>query len=90
MVSACQNQHFIADAPLIVVACGHTGAHLDVAIAFTHLILAARAEGLGTCWIGAFDNNEIKNLLKVPSDHEIVAATPLGYPSKANVFIDSK
>jgi nitroreductase len=63
---------------------------LDVAIAFTHLILAARAEGLGTCWIGAFDNNEIKKLLKIPNDYEVVAATPLGYPSDTNVFAESK
>ena len=39
---------------------------LDAAIAFTHLILAARAEGLGTCWIGAFSNDEIKRLFEVP------------------------
>ena len=63
---------------------------LDVAIAFTHLILAARTEGIGTCWIGAFNNNEIKKLLKVPNGYEVVAATPLGYPSDVNVFTESK
>jgi nitroreductase len=66
---ACNNQKFIADAPVIVVACGqrlpiNRGGYivemsmlLDVAIAFTHLILAARAEGLGACWIGVFSND---------------------------------
>lgn len=99
---ACNNQKFIADASIIVVACGqrlpiNRGGYmgemsilLDVAIAFTHLILAARTEGLGTCWIGAFNNNEMKKLLKVPNDYEIVAATPLGYPSDVNVFTESK
>lgn len=99
---ACNNQKFIADAPMIIVACGqrlpiNRGGYmgemsvlLDVAIAFTHLILAARAEGVRTCWIGAFDNNEIKKLLKIPNDYEVVAATPLGYPSDANVFNESK
>ena len=53
---------------------------LDIAIAFTYLILAARAEGLGTCWIGAFNNKAVKELLKVPEGYEVVAATPLGYP----------
>lgn len=93
MVSACNNQKFVAEAPVIVVACGqrlalNRGGYmgemstlLDVAAAFTHLILAARAEGLGTCWIGSFNNDEIKRLLKIPDGFEVVAATPLGFPS---------
>jgi nitroreductase len=53
---------------------------VDVSIAFTHLILAARAEGLGTCWIGSFDNDRIKELLSIPDDYDVVAVSPLGYP----------
>lgn len=102
MVSACNNQKFVAEAPLIVVVCGqklpiNRGGYmgemsmlLDVAIAFTHLILAARAEGLGTCWIGAFNNDELKKLLKVADGYEVVAATPLGYPSDSDAFVESK
>ena len=72
MITVCNNQKFIVEAPVIVVACGqrpplNRGGYmgemsmlLDVAIAFTHLILATRAEGLGTCWIGAFSNDGIK------------------------------
>lgn len=98
MVTACNDQEFVAEAPVIVVACGqrlslNRGGYmgemsilLDVAIAFTHLILAARTEGLGTCWIGAFKNEEIKRLLKIPDGFEVVAVTPLGYPSVDNVF----
>lgn len=101
MISACDHQKFIADAPLIVVACGqklsfNRGGYMkemsmliDVSIAFTHLILAARAEGLGTCWIGAFNNDEIKKLLQVAEGYEVVAATPLGYPSE-NVFTEPR
>jgi nitroreductase len=59
---------------------GDMGMLLDVSIAFTHLILAARAEGLGTCWIGAFDNDEIKKILDIPEEVNVVAITPLGYP----------
>ena len=55
---------------------------LDVSIAFTHLILAARAEGLGTCWIGSFDNGKVKELLWIPDDHDVVAVSPLGYPEE--------
>jgi nitroreductase len=102
MISACNNQRFVAEAPVIVVACGqrlplNRGGYmgemsvlLDIAIAFTHLILAARAEGLGTCWIGAFNNEAVKELLKVPEDYEVVAATPLGYPSEDVFTADTK
>jgi nitroreductase len=92
LAAACHNQTFIAEAPVIIVACGYNihwnrGGYMgdlsmliDVSIAFTHLILAARAEGLGTCWIGAFDNEEVKKILGVPEDVNVVAITPLGYP----------
>lgn len=98
MVPVCKNQEFIAEAPLILVACGqrlplNRGGYmgemsvlLDVAIAFTQLILAARAEGLGTCWIGAFSNDRIKKLLEVPEGYEVVAVTPLGYPADQKIF----
>ena len=92
VAQACHNQMFIAEAPIVIVACGYNirwnrGGYMgdlsmliDVSIAFTHLILAARAEGLGTCWIGAFDNEEVKNLLNIPKEVNVVAITPLGYP----------
>ena len=55
---------------------------VDVAIAVDHLTLAARAEGLGTCWIGLFDNDGIKKLLSIPEDVQVVALTPIGYPDQ--------
>ena len=90
---AANNQLWLADAPTLVVALSfpqqayqHMGGHgnsgdLDVAIALDHLTLAAVAEGLGTCWIGAFDEAAVAGLLKTPSNAKIVALTPLGYPS---------
>ena len=54
---------------------------LDVGIVFEHLILAATAEGLGTCWIGHFNEEEVKNILSIPDKYRVVALTPLGYPS---------
>jgi len=92
LATACGNQGFVGEAPVIVVACGHDikynrGGYMgeksflvDVSIAFTHLVLAARAEGLGTCWIGFFQNDEVKELLGIPDDYDVVAVTPLGYP----------
>jgi len=88
----CGKQMWISEAPIVVVACGinidyNRGGYMgdmsfmmDVTISFTHLILAARAEGLGTCWIGSFDNDSLKHLLGVPEDVNVVAVTPIGYP----------
>ncbi len=92
LAELCHNQHFIAEAPVVVVACGseipsNRGGYMgrysmliDAAIAVDHLTLAARAEGLGTCWIGAFDNAATKDFLAVPEECQVVAITPLGYP----------
>lgn len=89
---AANKQNWMADAPVIVVACGLTdeaykkmggcgsSADVDVAIALDHLTLAAVAGGLGTCWIGAFDESKVKELLGVPPSVKVVAMTPLGYP----------
>jgi len=94
LVPFCGNQGFLAEAPIVAVACGHNlhynrGNYMgdyamlvDVAIAVDHLTLAARAEGLGTCWIGLFDNDGIKKLLSIPEEVQVVALTPLGYPSQ--------
>ena len=86
----CWNQRFIAEAPVIIVACGlpttskiggyQSSVFVDIAIAVDHLTLAARAEGLGTCWIGAFDNAKLKQLLNIPKEANVVVVTPLGYP----------
>ncbi len=93
------NQLWIAEAPVVVVGCGFpeqayktmggygNSVEIDLAIALDHLTLAAVAEGLGTCWIGAFDEQQIKNLLHVPPTAKIVAMTPLGYPATANLNI---
>ncbi|MFQ6097077.1 MAG: nitroreductase family protein [Armatimonadota bacterium] len=78
-------------APVIVVACarpaigwvrmdGKAYLEVDVAIAMQHLILAATAEGLGTCWIGAFDPDAVRRVLELSDDVEPIAMTPVGYP----------
>lgn len=98
VVAACGKHTWIAGAPIVVVACGkkigyNRGGYMgemsfimDVSIAFTHFILAARAEGLGTCWIGDFMNDPIKEVLRVPEDYEVVAVSPLGYPKSDKAF----
>ncbi len=46
------------------------------------LVLAATNEGLGTCWVGYFDEEKVKSVLNVPARSRIVAITPLGYPDE--------
>jgi nitroreductase len=52
---------------------------VDVAIAMDHLILAAAEEGLGTCWICAFDPAIARKALGLPAGIEPIAFTPVGY-----------
>jgi nitroreductase len=53
---------------------------VDFGICFEHLILAATAEGLATCWIGWFDEKKVKQVLKIPMKYKVMGLTPLGYP----------
>jgi len=92
VAKASNRQDFMAEAPLIVVACGfpddcysRMGNYMkswpvDVAIAMEHLILQAQEEGLGTCWIGAFEERDVKSILNIPDDVKVLALTPLGFP----------
>jgi len=91
---ACNNQTFMEEAPVIIAACakeeeayGTMGGYMnsypiDIAIALEHLILAATEKGLGTCWIGAFKEQLVKDILGVPDNVKVVALTPLGYPAR--------
>ncbi len=98
LADAANGQHFIAEAPVIVVGVGFpdrayqrmggygNSVDVDLAIALDHLALAAAAEGLGTCWIGAFDEAKVKVLLNIPADAKVVAMTPLGYPAQRDLI----
>jgi nitroreductase len=83
-------REWFVQAPLIICACGIPAQNwvrrdgknyndVDVAIAMDHLILAAADEGLGTCWIAAFDPAAARSILKLPEGIEPIAFTPLGY-----------
>jgi len=82
---------WLRDAPVVVVACadprpsGSKGDQsyylVDVAIALEHLVLAATSEGLGTCWIGGFSEEKVREVLSIPELIRVVAMTPLGYPA---------
>lgn len=54
---------------------------VDVAIVMDHLILAAANQGLGTCWVAAFDAKVARQILQLPDEVEPLIFTPLGYPA---------
>jgi nitroreductase len=83
-------QAFVGAAPIVlaccaesdgrVMRCGQAAYPIDVAIAMDHLSLAAAAEGLGTCWIGSFDEGKVREILGIPPAVRVVQLMPLGYP----------
>ena len=84
-------QHFIAQASVVLACCGvdegkimHCGqpaCPIDVTIAIDHITLLATAEGLGTCWIGHFDEPAVKALLGMPDNVRVIELLPIGYPT---------
>jgi nitroreductase len=98
LAEASAGQFFIARAPIVIVGCGfpdnsydRMGRYMkswsvDVTIALEHLILQAQEEGLGTCWIGSFEEEAVKAVLNVPKEVKVLALTPLGYPDEIPRF----
>ena len=93
----CYEQMFVADAPVVIVCLSECydnpyepakdKAYLnDAIIGIDHLVLAARNEGLGTCWIGALHPDPIRKLLKVPGNVDIVMVIAMGYPKSDAAF----
>lgn len=62
---------------------GKSYADVDAAIVMDHMILAATALGLGTCWVAAFDDAAAREVLGLPRGVEPIAFTPLGYAERA-------
>ncbi len=86
LAEACSGQTWMADASVIIAGIGKPAANekwhrVDVGIAMQNMILAATALGYGTCWIGAFDQEEVKAALGVPDELTVVALTPVGVPA---------
>jgi nitroreductase len=76
---------FLAESPIVIVGCGDQKASprwfmVDVAIAMQNMVLTAVSEGLGTCWVGSFNEDEVRRMLKIPDNYRIVALLAIGYP----------
>jgi len=97
LVDAALGQEFIGEAPVVIVICaneersargyGSRGKTLyciqDTAAAIQNIHLAAYAFGLGTCWVGAFSEEHVREALKIPHGIRPVAIIPVGYPNES-------
>jgi nitroreductase len=93
---AALNQAHVEEAPVVIVVCadenrssagyGMRGKTLyclqDTAVAVQNILLTAYSFGLGTCWVGAFNESLAKTALNVPEGVRPVAMIPVGYPDE--------
>jgi nitroreductase len=89
---AAPQQQFLKGAPILIAACAlnpayimrcsHPAFLIDLAIVLEHIALQAVREGLGTCWIGSFDEAKAKTVLGIPQEIRIVELMCLGYPQQ--------
>jgi nitroreductase len=97
LAKAALDQSFIEEAPVVVVVCANENRSFqgysargkilyciqDTAAAIQNILLFAYSIGLGTCWVGAFREDEVREILRIPSEIRPVAIVPIGYPAEA-------
>lgn len=93
-IGKCYNGAWLAEAPAIIVALGNSEdcwkriegtpiTDIDMGIAMEHVVLAAAAEGLGTCWICAFNIAAMNKALNIIKPWSVLAISPLGFPNQS-------
>lgn len=97
LVEAALGQTFIQEAPVVIVVCANENRSIqrygargktlyciqDTAAAIENMLLTACSLGLGACWVGAFREEDAREILKIPSGVRPVAIVPVGYPDEA-------
>jgi len=97
LAEAALNETLIEKAPVVIVVCADENRSFegyrmrgktlyciqDTAASIQNILLAAYSLGLGTCWIGAFREEEVKEILKIPLGVRPVAIIPVGYPTES-------
>lgn len=80
---------FVKDSALAIVGCGFVGdadarewSTIDVAIALQNMVIAAWAQGVGSCWIGDFIEEKVKSTLNIPEEWKVIALVTFGYPDE--------
>ncbi len=95
LADAAYDQAFVSQAPVVIVVCADEeqsaqryekrGRELyclqDTAAAIEHILLGAAALGLGSCWVGAFEEDRASRVLSLPGQHRPVAILPIGKPA---------
>jgi len=89
---------FVREAPVLIVVITENSTYIarmggqlrhvkysliDIGIACEHLILQAVELGLGTCWLGWFDEKAVKKVLGLPKSKRIDVMISLGFPELA-------
>lgn len=82
------------DAPVILVVCydkdreakiplrpGYAFGEMDATIVCTHMMLQAWELGIGSCWVGMFNDRQVSEALDLPDHIQVAALLPMGYPS---------
>jgi nitroreductase len=96
LVKAAWDQEFLAEAPIVLIFCanparsvvkyGERGATLysiqDATIACAYSQLAAKAQGLDSVWVGAFDEKAVSETLQIPPELRPIILLPIGYAGK--------
>ncbi len=88
LIPACSGQKFVKDCTYFIAAVADPAQKwhmVDITIALTNLTLQAVELGYGTCWIGAFDENQVKQILHVPNDKKVVICMTLGTPEGRHI-----
>jgi len=95
LVPAAANQSFVGEGGCVIACCADTDGHvmrcgqlsypIDVAIAIDHMTLRAVELGLGTCWIGAFSEDGVREVLGIPEEIRVVELLVVGYPKDSSV-----
>jgi nitroreductase len=89
LVGACSNQSFVANCTYFIAGIADPGQKwhmVDITIALTNFTLQAADLGYGTCWIGAFDENAVKDILGIPDQRKVVICMTFGIPEGRHVL----
>ncbi|UCE16553.1 MAG: nitroreductase family protein [Candidatus Bathyarchaeota archaeon] len=75
---------FIKNSAATIVGCGYKDnewSTIDVTIALENMVIAAETQGIGSCWIGDFEEEKVKELLNIPENLKVIALVSFGYPA---------
>lgn len=85
LVPVSGHQKFVGECSLYLVGVAEPGVYysaIDMSIALDHLTLRAVELGLGTCWVGDFESDKVKELLAIPAERDVPICMSVGYPAE--------